>query len=242
MDFSFDAALFESLVSPGAFLGHAAYALLVLSILMRSIVWLRLIALASGVTQIAYDALILQDPVSVGWDALFVLANAYQMVMLAWQARRVRFNDEEYTFCQNALPLVPPLLSRQFINIGAWQDLPEGTELTGQGQPVDKLTYLSSGTVDVLVHQHHIAVCGIGDFIGELGILSGKPATATTVTSAPVRALVFERDRLHKHLLRQPDLKLALQAAFKENLRSKLTLANERTLAGLRPAETPAAE
>ncbi len=230
--------LIESLLTPGAFLGHASYALLVLSMMMRNIVWLRVIALASGVIGIAYDVFVLEDPVSTGWDALFVLANVYQLLYLAWQARKVRFNDEEFEFCQNALPLVPPSLARQFLNVGEWRDLPVGTELTGQGQPVTQLTYVSSGTVDVVVHHHHIASCVKGDFIGELGILSGKPATATTVTSAPVRALVFEREKLLRHLRAEPDLKLALPAAFKENLRNKLTLANERTLAmrGVEPA------
>ncbi len=33
------------------------------------------------------------------------------------------------------------------------------------------------------------------------------------------------------HLRTRPDLKLALHAAFKENLRNKLTLANQRSLA-----------
>lgn len=230
--------LIETLLTPGAFLGHASYALLVLSMMMRNIIWLRVIAIGAGVVGIAYDVFVLEDPVSTGWDTLFVLANVYQLLYLAWQARKVRFNEEEFEFCQNALPLVPPSLARQFINVGEWRDMPEGTELTTQGQTVTLLSYISTGTVDVLVHHHHIASCVKGDFIGELGILSGKPATATTVTSSPVRALVFERDKLLRHLRHEPDLKLALQAAFKENLRNKLTLANERTLAirGVEPA------
>ena len=230
--------LIDSLLTPGAFLGHAHYALLVLSMMMRNIVWLRVIAIVAGVVGIAYDGFVLKDPVSTGWDTLFVLANVYQVLYLAWQARKVRFSDEEFAFCQNTLPLVPPTLARQFINVGQWRDLPEGTELTAQGQPVTQLTYIAAGTVDVLVHHHHIASCMDGDFIGELGILSGKPATATTVTSSPVRALIFDRDKLLQHLRNEPDLKLALQAAFKENLRNKLTLANERTLAsrGVEPA------
>jgi CRP-like cAMP-binding protein len=230
--------LIETLLSPGAFLGHASYALLVLSMMMRNIIWLRVIAIGAGVVGIAYDVFVLEDPVSTGWDTLFVLANVYQLLYLAWQARKVRFNEEEFEFCQNAMPLVPPSLARQFINVGEWRDMPEGTELTAQGQTVTQLTYIATGTVDVLVHHHHIATCVKGDFIGELGILSGKPATATTVTSSPVRALIFERDKLLQHLRHEPDLKLALQAAFKENLRNKLTLANERTLAfrGVEPA------
>jgi CRP-like cAMP-binding protein len=188
----------------------------------------------------AYSGLVLHDPVGVGWELLFISANAYQMAVLAWQARSVKFSDEEFLFCQNALPLVPPMLARQFINIGAWQDMPEGSELTRQDEPVEKLTYVAAGTIDVVVHDHTIAQCETGDFIGELGILSGKPATATTVATSPVRALVFERDKLFRHLRRRPDLKLALQAAFKDNLRSKLSLANERTLAHRR-AEAPLA-
>ena len=242
MDFNLDANLLAALVSPGAFLGHAAYGLLVLSMMMRSIVWLRIVALMSGVTQLGYDSLVLHDPVSVGWDALFVLANAYQMAVLAWQARKVKFSDEEFLFCQNALPLVPPMLARQFISIGAWQDVPEGSELTRQGQPVEKLSYVAAGTIDVVVHDHTIAQCETGDFIGELGILSGKPATATTVATSSVRALVFERDRLLRHLRFRPDLNLALQAAFKDNLRSKLSLSNERTLAHRRAEAPPAGE
>ena len=124
--------LIESLLTPGAFLGHASYALLVLSMMMRNIVWLRVIALASGVIGIAYDVFVLEDPVSTGWDTLFVLANVYQLLYLAWQARKVRFSDEEFDFCQNTLPLVPPSLARQFLNVGEWRDLPV-IMITGTG-------------------------------------------------------------------------------------------------------------
>ena len=64
VNFELNTDLLAALVSPGAFLGHAAYGLLVLSMMMRNILWLRIIALASGFTQLAYDSLILQDPVS----------------------------------------------------------------------------------------------------------------------------------------------------------------------------------
>ncbi len=117
-------------------------------------------------------------------------------------------------FCQNALVLVPPALSRQFIDIGSWQDLSPGTELTRQDQSVEQLTYIAEGDVDVEVNGRLVASCSAGDFIGELGILSGRPATATTTTTTNVRGLVFERKALMRHLLRKPDLKLALQAGF----------------------------
>jgi CRP-like cAMP-binding protein len=226
-------ALIETAFAPEAIVGHLSYGLLVLSMLMNSIVWLRAIALVSGVAGAAYSGFVLHDPVGTGWEALFVLANLTQLSLLMWRSRRVRFSDEEFLFCQNALVLVPPALSRQFINIGSWQDLPPGTELTHQDESVDRLTYIAEGNVDVVVNGRLVASCGAGDFIGELGILSGRPATASTTATTDLRALVFERDALMRHLLRKPDLKLALQAGFKNNLRHKLSTANERTLAGL---------
>src|SRR5690606_4994193 len=97
--------LVEAVVAPTAIFGHLSYGLLVASMMMQSIVWLRIVALVSGVAGIFYSGLILHDPVGTGWEAMFVAANVYQLAVLAWQARSVTFSDEEMQFCQNALPL-----------------------------------------------------------------------------------------------------------------------------------------
>lgn len=225
-------SIIESAIAPQAITGHLSYGLLVLSMLMNSIMWLRIIALVSGIAGMSYSGFVLHDPIGTGWEGLFVLANLSQLLLLLWRSRTVKFSDEEFLFCQNALVLVPPLLARQFIDIGKWETVPSGTVLTQQDEPVDRLTYVAQGHVDVSVNNKPVANCGDGDFIGELGILSGSTATATTVATTDLRALVFERDTLLKHLARKPDIKLALQAGFKSNLRLKLSKANERTLAG----------
>ncbi|MEM6464483.1 MAG: cyclic nucleotide-binding domain-containing protein [Pseudomonadota bacterium] len=221
-------------LSPQAIAGHLSYGLLVLSMLMSSIVWLRAIALVSGVAGIYYSGVVLRDPIGAGWETLFVLANLAQLCILLWRSRRVRFSDEEFRFCQNALVLVPPYLAREFIDLGEWKTISAGTLLTHQDALVEQLTYIAEGHVEVAVNGRIVAECGTGDFIGELGIISGRPATATTTATTELRALVFKRDKLMKHLQRQPDIKIALQAGFKNNLRHKLSKANERTLAETR--------
>ncbi|MEX3010113.1 cyclic nucleotide-binding domain-containing protein [Hoeflea sp. TYP-13] len=218
-------------LSPSSIAGHLSYGLLVLSMLMSSIVWLRAIALVSGVAGVVYSGMVLRDPIGTGWEALFVMANLSQLCLLIWRSRRVRFTDEEFLFCQNALVLVPPFLARQFIDSGSWHDISAGTVLTEQDETVEQLTYIAEGHVDVQVNGRLVASCGAGDFVGELGILSGRPATATTTATSDLRALVFKRESLLKHLQRKPDIKIALQAGFKNNLRQKLAKANERTLA-----------
>jgi hypothetical protein len=217
-----------------AIAGHLSYGLLVISMLMSSIVWLRAIALVSGIAGIIYSGFVLHDPIGAFWETMFVLANLAQFCLLIWRSRRIRFSDEEFLFCQNALVLVPPFLSRQFIDAGKWMDIAAGTVLTLQDEPVEQLTYIAEGLVEVSVNGRLVAECSEGDFIGELGILSGRPATATTTATTDLRALVFTRDILIRHLQRHPDLKIALHAGFKNNLRHKLAKANERTLAETR--------
>ncbi len=222
----------DSILSPATFPGHASYFLVVLAMLMSSILALRLLALASGVAGLIYSAMILADPVGAFWETAFIAANAAQLTLLAWRSRTVHFTDEEHQFHQHAIPLVPTALARRLIDAGEWRDLAAGTQLTRQGEAVEMLTYVADGTVDILVDGQPVAACRCGDFVGELGIFSDHPATATAVAASPLRVLAFQRQRLLRIQRREPDLRLALDAAFNANLRHKLSTANRTAMAG----------
>ncbi len=231
MEFTLQAAF-----SPGAFLGHASYFLVVLAMLMSSILTLRILALGSGLAGIFYSAMILTDPVGVFWEAAFITANAAQLALMAWRSRTVRFSDEDHRFHQSAIPLVPAALARALINTGQWRDLAAGAELTCQGEAVKTLTYIADGTVEIRVDGQPVATCRGGDFVGELGIFSDHPATATAVAATPLRVLAFERPALMRAQRRQPEFRLALDAAFNTNLRHKLTAANKMAMGNANPA------
>lgn len=78
----------ESAFSSEGALGHFAYLLLVSSMLMRRMFWLRLLVIASALVAIAYSALILTDPVSTFWETLLVIVNIGQLSLSWWQDRR----------------------------------------------------------------------------------------------------------------------------------------------------------
>ena len=221
---------FDSALSPAAFPGHASYFLVVLAMLMSSILALRVLALASGFAGLIYSAMILADPVGVFWEIAFITANTAQLTLMAWRSRTVHFSDEEHQFHQDAIPLVPAALARRLINAGTWRDLDAGTELARQSEAVETLTYIIDGTVEIRVDGQLVAACRCGDFVGELGIFSDHPATATAVAVTPLRVLAFERDALMRAQRREPALRLALDAAFNNNLRHKLTAANKTAM------------
>lgn len=226
----------QSAFSPAAFPGHASYFLLVLAMLMSSILALRVLALGSGVAGFFYSALILTDPVGAFWEIAFVAANVAHLVLMAWRSRIVHFSNEDHRFHQTAIPLVPAALARRLIDAGAWRDIDAGTELTRQGEAVETLTYVAEGTVEIRVDGQPVATCRCGDFVGELGIFSDHPATATALAVTPLRVLTFERQALMRAQRRRPEFRLALDAAFNTNLRHKLTEANRMAMENAQPA------
>jgi len=71
-----------------------------------------------------------------------------------------------------------------------------------------------------------VAICGPGDYIGELSFLSGKPASATAIVVKPVRVLAFDQKRLASAIEADAQLKRTLETALNKNLAGKLARSN----------------
>ena len=221
----------ESVFSAGAGVGHLSYALLIISMLMTRIAWLRIFAIGSGIVAIAYDYFWLLDPVGVFWETAFVLTNVAQLGILAYRNRMATFTAEERAFYEMALPNLEPVQMRRLLKYGRWMDAAPGTVLIRQGKPVADLVFIVSGLVDIDVDDRRVGHCGPGSLIGEIGVSTGGPASATAVVAEPVRFIAFEARGLRQLLDRGDDIGRAVEAAFRHSLREKLLRANEAMVA-----------
>lgn len=222
-------ALWNSLADPVTLFGHFTYFLLILSMLMRRMVWLRVLAVASGVTKIIYRAFFLVDPVSVFWETIFVLVNIGQLLVIWYYEKHHRFGEEERHFVEN-VPGVERSSIKRLLELAELERFPAGAALTEEGRPVEKLLYLADGVVQIERDGQIVAVCGPGDYIGELSFLSGNPATATSTVVKPARMLVFDQKRLSDSVERDAQLRRTLEAALNKNLAGKLVRANDANL------------
>lgn len=218
--------ILESLVSPTGLFGHLAYLLLIVSMMMRDMLWLRIIALASGAAQFAFDAFMIANPVGAFWDALLVLVNLVQLSIMAYHTRMAVFSPEEREFWQKVLPGLNRADARRLLNLGLWIDGAPGVELTHEGQPVERLHYLMSGEAEVYADGHAVAVCRDHSFVGEMTSLTGDPATASVILSKPSRYLSIEADAMRKLVRSNAQVRQALEAAFTRNMREKLVVSN----------------
>ncbi|MCB1496352.1 MAG: cyclic nucleotide-binding domain-containing protein [Bauldia sp.] len=219
-------AAFQSLIGNGALIGHASYILLIVSMLMTRMFWLRVMAIGSGLLAAIYSMVWVYDPVSAFWELMFVLTNVGQLAIQAFRNRKTSFTAEERAFHEVAVPDLEPAQVRRLLKFGRWVDAEEGTVLTRQGELAAELVFIVEGKARVEVDERPVGVCGAADFVGEISVSTGMPATATVTATSPIRYLAFERSLLRKLLDRSDEISQAVEQAFRHGIREKLIRTN----------------
>ncbi len=218
----------ETFLDPANLVGHIAYVFLIVSMMMRSMHWLRVFAVAAGsISAIYYFTL--ADYVSMFWESLFSFVNIIQLALLAIENRRGKFTEDEKLFFESVLRNVERAHARKLIHAGKWSDVETGSILITEDTWPKRLKFLVSGHAKITLAGKQIAFVGPGDFLGEMSYLTGKAASATATALTPVRFLSFERNQLETHLDKYSDLRHALEAGFNRNLVEKLVKANKES-------------
>lgn len=235
-----------SAFTPGAGIGHLSYMLLVLSMMMRTMIRLRIIAVSAGLTSMAYGLFWLKDPVTVFWELVFVSVNLIQLSIILYENRRAKFSDEEKIVVSAMVPGQDLRHARRILSLGKWEEAEPGRVLIEAGEMVQHLLLLVRGAVSVERDDRIIGVCGEGDFLGEISYLNRVGATATVTVANHVRYIAFERNRLSAFLKRDPELRQAVEASFNRNLVGKLVKTShamtQHRPAASGPDRQPAAE
>jgi CRP-like cAMP-binding protein len=216
----------KGLSDPVILFGHFTYALLIASMLMRRMVWLRSLAVASGLAKIIYRAFFIMDPVSVLWETVFVLVNVVQLAIIWYYEYRHRFSDEQAHFAESMPDTVERRAIKKMLGFSRLIEVEEGKAITTEGQPVKDLVYIASGVARVESGGRIVAVCGPGDYIGELSFLTGAVATATAIAAKPVRLLAFDQVKLHQAIESDAGIRRAMESGLNRNLVGKLVRSN----------------
>jgi CRP/FNR family transcriptional regulator, cyclic AMP receptor protein len=119
------------------------------------------------------------------------------------------------------VPLFAQLGKGQLAQVASIADearLPEGKELTRQGQRGREFFVLLDGEVDVRRNGRKIATIKSGDFFGEMALVSDRPRNATVTATKPLRVLVIRDTDFRSVLLRTPEIALKVLQAVADRL------------------------
>ena len=74
-------------------------------------------------------------------------------------------------------------------------DVPAGRTLIRQGTVTHEAFVIESGEADVMIDDQHVATIPAGEMIGEIGLLTRLPASATVVAKTDMTVLVIPHQR-----------------------------------------------
>lgn len=226
-----DPAFWSALLAPGTTAGHISYVLLVLSMMMRTMLWLRIIAISAGTASFLYGFFWLGDAVTVFWEAVFVAVNVAQLAIMAYEQRHRSLNEDEKVLVEAVLPGANMAQIRRLLALGKAHEAPPETVILRQGEEPDALIVLTRGTVQVEREGQVIGACGEGDFLGEISFQRGGPATADVIVTNTAHYTAFERKALQAFLKRHSDIASAMQASMSRNVTAKLIRSTHGTTA-----------
>lgn len=207
------------------FFAHLGYALLVSAYFMRNIFYLRVLSMTSATAMLIYSLTILENPIwiNVIWDGLFLAVNSVQISILIYEWRELKFNtEEERELYQHVFNSLTPGQFRKLLRYGLISEVEKGKVLTKQNHSVKDIFMLIKGLASVDIDGTTIAYCRTGNFIGEMSLLTNKPASATVTCIEDSRYIRWPQKKLKDLLRADPEINRALQVIFNAELIRKL--------------------
>jgi len=226
---------FEQLTNPIAAVGHLNYILVILSVSMTSMRWLRIFAMASGIVGVIYYGFLVSDDISAMWEGIFATVNAVQLAIVLLAGRRKSKDEDEQFFIETVIPTLDGNLRARMLKLARWETREPGEILVEEGQLAPQLVFVARGAASVEKGDTIVGVCGPGDFLGEMSFLTGKPASATVRVSNEVRCCVYDAAVLRTLTKKNPAIRQALEFSFNRNLVGKLERMNEASRRGADP-------
>ena len=212
--------------------GHVSYVLIALSYWMTNVFWLRVIAVIGLIFEILYFRMSSGDMhTGIGWDAIFIVINLYQIFRLVFDEGRLRYMKELHLLSQGAFASLTREQLAQLVKVGSWRTLEPGTQVTREGEPVRELILICDGQMVVESQGRTVTRLHGGSLVGELALLSGSAASATVTAERITRAFILEMEKLRK-LVRADDLiASAVDRVVGHDLAAKLRASTEFNLA-----------
>ena len=214
-------------VDPGMALAHLAALLLVAAMLATSTRSMRMLALAAGVAALVHLTMAQRFDAALFWTLLFVFANAARLAILRARSRVGDMDREERELLEHVLRVEEPDSQRRMLGLLEWRDAAVGEVLIRQGQVGPPLIYIAGGAAAIEHDGRLVGVCGSGDFLGEMSLVSGERATASVTVTNAMRIAVFDRDALAQLARSVPEIRHALDRAVNRGLAAKVLRMNK---------------
>lgn len=182
---------------------------------------LNLVASSLVLVSLIYAFNMASAMIQISWIVISVVGMTRTFLI----SRRLYFTGEEELFLKGGLPGVPREIARKILDAGNWLTLDPDVFMTNEGQPVDRLYFISSGHAGVYVMGNKVAEVAEG-FIGELNVMEGGPASASVKTLHKTRVFCISGENLRRLTRADTQTSLYIETHLSTSTKQKLMQAN----------------
>ena len=204
--------------------GHLSFALTALSFYVRDILFLRGLAIVSGLVGIVYNYSLPAGSLwlVIFWLVVFIAINSFRIIGIIIEHRSIDFSEEELELYETVFQSFSSVEFMKLMRIGEWNAVESGHCFVEQGNMIEGLKLLSSGEVVIERDGEEVGRVRDGSMIGEMSFIQGGAATATVTSTRPCRYVVWPKDKLRQLLMRSPSMDIAMKHVFSMDLTHKL--------------------
>jgi CRP-like cAMP-binding protein len=201
-------------------LGNLAYGLMACAFVMRDALRLRTLLVVSQLLVIAYT-LMAGVPVIAAWNVLYISVNAYMAMQLLNERRAVTLPAHLRALYDRHFSALSPGEFLRWWALGERVSLGDAP-LTRDGERPEWLYFLLDGRVRVSRGGETITELPAGYFVGEMSLVTDRPANADVHTSGPVAVQRWPREGLAAIRERDPKLWTRIQSVIGHDLVEKI--------------------
>lgn len=199
---------------------NAAYVVSMAALAVRDVLRLRVFLLGAQALFLLWGVALWHYP-TMGWNAAFLAINAFAIVRIFRERKPVELPA---AFRDVHERLFSSMGNREFLlfwELGNPHRQTAGP-LVRQGERPDALKLLLEGEARVERDGDVVATLSRGDFVAEMSLLSGEPASANVFVDEPVAFVSWSRRKLDALERLSPDVFLELQKALGRNVTAKV--------------------
>lgn len=211
----------------GNSLAYAAALLMIGAVAMTTVRRMRLLAAGAGLLALAHLWINQATVGAIGLALVFVLVNLVQLLAMWRRSRSGAMLAEERALFDHLLGAAAARHEGRLRDLMQWRQVPAGEVLMREGEANPPLVYVASGQVSVEASGIEVGVCGEGDFLGEMSLVSGHTASATVIVVEAARIARFDRDALAQYARAVPEVGTAFTNAMNRGLAAKVERMNE---------------
>jgi hypothetical protein len=183
------------------FIANSIY---VISYMLTSMVWLRVLAIIAAISTFPYFYFQLEPLWSaLFWQACFLAVNLVNLLILLFSMRATNFDDDEDLAYRIKFSDLKPYEVRPIFKYARRMTVAAGQVLLRDGAQNQSLFLILEGDCKVVKNGAGIAVLGPGHFVGELSFLSDHAVSADVIAARETKLMFWDKGSLAPLFKRQ---------------------------------------